>query len=422
MSITIQVGRQPIFSKTQDLIGYELLYRDSCTRNSANIIDGDAATANVLTNAMLEIGFDHLVGDALAFINFTKPFLDGTTPIPLEPSHIVVEILEDVKIDSQLEAGVWGLSAAGYRIALDDFVYSPQWDQLLEIADIVKLDLLKMPEQDLNDHVQLLREYDVTLLAEKVENHDQFAMCKELGFDLFQGYFFAKPNIIKIKSSKASHGTLLATLAVVNNQESGPEEIDAVASQDAMLVHKFLRYVNSSAFGRRNKVETILQAVVYLGKEKIRAMVNLLLLTSISNKPPILLHTALIRAMACENLAKAMGEEKSDVFFAVGLLSMLDALLDQPLEDIVKELPVPASFRQALLNHQGVMGACLDAVIACEQVDHVAISKLPLSDSSQYKAYQKAIDSLEQRKGMAGLLPALSRYIPKNAFRKSNVQ
>lgn len=415
---TVSVGRQPIFSKNQQLFAYELLHREGGNSNSANVVDGDIATANVLTNAIVEIGLDRLVGDALAFVNFTRTFLDGTTPIPLEHERLVVEVLESESIDENLVEGVANLSEAGYRIALDDFVYSSQWDPLLRIADIVKIDVLSMTEKEVINQVQLLRRFDIALLAEKVETYDHLALCTKLGFELFQGYFFARPNVFKEKRASASQAALVGTLAAVNDPEAGPREIDAAVSQDAMLTHKFMRYVNSSSLGRRSKVETVEEAIVYLGKERIRAMSNLLLLTSIDDKPPALMRTALIRAINCENLAQALGKDNPQAYFAAGLLSMLDAFLDRPLPSIVKELPVTDSLKNALLEHQGPMGMCLKAAIGYERADQMVTEDLPLSASEQYLAYLDAITTVEQHEGMASLLPSPECNSYKDSFRR----
>lgn len=418
LSSNICVGRQPIFDKSQSLVAFELLYRDGPMSDSASVFDGDAATTNVLTNALFEIGLDRMVGESLAFVNFTKTFLEGTTTIPFEGDRIVIEVLENEEIDSNLIAGVTKLSEDGYRIALDDFIYSPKWDPLLEIADIVKLDILNMTEKEVADHVQLLKKFKVILLAEKVESYDQFAMCTELGFDLFQGYFFAKPNVFEEKRANASHAALLGTLAAVNDPEAGVHEIEAAVSQDAMLTYKFMRYVNSSSFGRRSKVESVAQAIVYLGKENVRTMANLLLLTSLDNKPPALINTALIRAIACQNLACAMKEDRPETFFAVGLLSMLDALLDRPLEGIVKELPVAESLQNALLERTGVLGSCLRSVEVFERAEQLEEDNLPLSAMDQYHAYQEAVDSVDQHEGLASLLPSLHNAVSPDAFRR----
>ena len=217
-----------------------------------------------------------------------------------------------------------------------------------------------------------------------------------------------------------SRTSLLQTLAVVNSPESGPDDIEAAVSQDVSLVHKLMRYVNSSAFGLRNKVDSIRHAIVYLGKDKLCSIVSLLLLTTLEDKPPTLAQSALVRALACQNLAQAIGDDKQDSYFAVGLLSILDALLDRPIDDILNDLPVTPAFRQAVVQHEGPMGVCLDAVMNIERVDEILAEGLPLAASEQHQAYMQAVAAVENREGMASMLPnSKRRDLREDLCRKS---
>ncbi|MCG8450323.1 MAG: HDOD domain-containing protein, partial [Pirellulales bacterium] len=352
-SAALRLGRQPIFDRENQLLAYELLYRDSSSPDSANFVDGEIATASVLCNALLEIGLGRVTGDKPVFVNFTKSFLTGETPIPLGRERIVVEVLESVEIDESVVAGLRHLSEQGYIIALDDFVYSPKWDACLEIADIVKLDVLAMSEVELRAHVTLLNKYDVALVAEKVEDYQTRQRCMELGFDFFQGYYFAKPDVLEEAKVQASQLAILSTLIAINNPEAEVDDIADAVSQDAILTHKLIRYVNSSAFGLRDKIECPRQVIVYLGKEEVRSIVTMLLITSIANKPPELMKTALIRAKACQNIAVSENKENHESYFTVGLLSMLDALMDRPMSEIMQELPLTVELKNSILNYEG---------------------------------------------------------------------
>ncbi|MAT71636.1 MAG: EAL domain-containing protein [Planctomycetaceae bacterium] len=419
-SNTVSLGRQPILDAKQQVIGYELLCRDAATdMAAANRLKGDAGATDVLVSALVEIGLDSVVGDRLAFVNFSKPFLDGTTDIPHQADQLVVEVPPSVEIDEAVASGIRKLSEQGYRIALSDFVYSPRWDPLLPYADIIKLDVTKLTEKQLRAHVQLLNDNDIAALAVNVETHEQYEMCSELGCALLQGHFFSQPNVVDGKVVRTSYSALIQTLAAVNTLEAGPDEIEAAVSQDPALAHKLMKFVNSSAYGRRSPVDSVQQAIVYLGKETVRRMVNLLLMTSVNDKPTVLTRTALVRATACKNLAHAMGEPNQDAFFTVGLLSLIDAMLDRPLDGIVQELPVTDAFKEALLEHRGAMGACLDAVIAFELNEPLAPDNLPLMVSDQCKAYLDAVTSVEQNEGMASMLPSSGRRIDEAAFRGS---
>ena len=283
-SQSIRLGRQPIFGRAGQLLGYELLYRDFSRDSSSSYVDGELATAKVLCNALLEIGLDRVIGDSRAFVNCTKSFLSGEKAIPLGLERVVVEVLEDVEVDETVIAGLRRLSEQGCLIALDDFTYSPEWDACLEVADIVKIDVLALDATEVSEQLRHLKKYDVALLAEKVEDYETHQMCMDLGFEMFQGYFYQKPNVIEQRAAQASHTALLNTLAAINEEEAEVTDIADAVSQDAMLTHKLIRYVNSSAFGRRYEVETPSQVIVYLGKQEVRSIVTLLLLTSLEDK------------------------------------------------------------------------------------------------------------------------------------------
>lgn len=403
-SVALYIGRQPILDREQCLVGYELLYRDQGAANSATFVDGTQATTTVLTNALLEMGLNRVVGDRWAFINLTRDFITGEKPVPLESDRVVVEVLEDVEVNDQVVEGLGRLAEGGYRIALDDFVYSPPWEPCLALSDIVKVDVLGKSDIELFEIAELLKGYGVALLAEKVEDHETHRKCLDLGFDLFQGYFFAKPEVLQQRRIDASRALLLATLAVVNDDEADDKTIADSVSQDARLTHKLLRYVNSSAIGLRRSVDSIQHAITYLGRTTVRSLTTLLLLSSIEGKPAVLLRTALVRAEACRNIGRLQGSGKDELYFTAGLLSLLDALLDEPLTNIIEELPLSADLREALLNHRGPVGECLMAVIAMEQLRaSEEVSKL--GDSLCLGAYADAVAAVESGKGFAAVAP-----------------
>ncbi len=400
----LRLGRQPILDRDQRLVGYELLYRDHNGQNAATITDGSQATTTVLANALLEIGLERVVGTGRAFVNFPREFLTGDAPIPLNSDRIVIEVLEDVVVDQLLIDGLQRLSEMGYLIALDDFEYSPAWDPCLELADIVKLEVLGKNEIELFENAELLKSYGVGLLAEKVEDHETFRRCLELGCGMFQGYYFAKPDILEEKRNQASHASLLSTLGAVNDDEADAEDIADAVSKDARLTHKLLRYVNSSALGLRSKVESPNHAIAYLGRDTVRSIATLLLMSSVDDKPPVLLRTALVRGEACRNIARLQGAERPDTYFTAGLLSLLDALLGQPMGQIMEELPLTASLKEAILRHEGPIGRCLEAVVSTESVASGAAATaigIPLC----LGAYADAVAAVESGEGMAAVLP-----------------
>lgn len=401
---TVFLGRQPIVDRQLAIVAYELLYRSGDV-DRAVFDDGDAATSNVLIRSTSDFGLHDIAGTMPVFINFTDKFVRGELPIPFDTGRVVIEVLENVQLDDELVAGLRRLSERGFRIALDDFVYSPAWDDCLEIADIVKLDLTVLEAWQLEEHVHRLRKLGVTLLAEKVETHDQFERCMLLGFDLFQGYFFTKPALLSTRTISPSKLAVLQTLALLNNEQADVIDIESAIAQDAVLAHKIIKYVNSSAYGLTVKIESLRQSIAYLGVRTVRDIATLFLLGSIEDKPTILVQTALIRALACKKLGAALGFAEDGAYFTVGLLSALDALLDRDLAEIVSELPVTDRLKRALTQHHGPLGQCLECVLNEERRCSALVKQLKISEAQVSSAYLSAICSVEKGEGLASLIP-----------------
>lgn len=364
----IYIGRQPIFDRDLNVFAYELLFR-SGTRNHAGDFDGDQATSQVIVNAFIEIGLEQIVGPHLAFINLTRNFVTADAPLPFPKDRVVLEVLESIHPDADVIAGVRNLAAQGYSVALDDFVFNEDLQPLIEQARIVKIDLMTLSREQLNAHVRLLRSYDVKLLAEKIETREEFEHCKQLGFDYFQGYFLSKPNIVQGTQLPPNRIAVLQVLAKLQDPRADAEDIEALISQDVALSYKLLRYINSAFFAFPKKIESLRQAVVYLGMQAIRTWVSLLVVAGLGNKPAELVTQAMQRAKMCELLAKAARRPHADAYFTVGLFSLLEALMDAPLEKILALLPFTDDIRLALLKQEGPYGEALSCAIAYEKGD-----------------------------------------------------
>jgi EAL and modified HD-GYP domain-containing signal transduction protein len=400
----VRLGRQPILGQHEQLLGYELLFRDHSLSDASSAFDGNQATASVLKAAFMDVGLNRVVGSHWAFVNFPKEYLIGELPIPDGHNRLVIEVLEDVEVDRQLVDGLKKLARAGFYIALDDFQFSSQWEPCLEVADIVKLDVMSIELADLRSQVEHLRTFNVSLLAEKVEDYETLKRCQELGFEMFQGYYFAKPDILEAARSDSSRLALLTILAAINDEAASPQSIAESCSQDPRLVTKLLRYVNSSAIGMRHKLESLRHAIVYLGKDTVRSLATLLLMSSIDNKPPVLLETALVRASACQEVARVSDRQRNESYFTVGLLSMLDAMFDEPLIDIISDLPLTTEIKRAILNHEGPMGRALEAAIALE---HPQASQQASQwvDGTYEEAYELAVASVANGDRFPGIVP-----------------
>lgn len=362
----IYIGRQPIYDCNLELFAYELLYRANSEQNATGDIDHDLATTQVVLNAFLEFGLEQLVGDKLAFINLPRSFIEGDLPLPFPKERVVLEILEDIKIDDGFINSVRKLRAYGCEFALDDFIYHPDLSPLIESCQIVKIDFQVLSRAEIQDHAAALREYNVKLLAEKVETHEDFAFARDLGFSYFQGYFFCRPRII---SGQGLPTNRLATMRLLNALQDPDIKIGALAdlvSQDVALSFKLLRSLNSPYYALSKRIESIHHAVVFLGLQQIKQWVTLIALASIPDKPSQLIVVAMTRAKMCEQLGETLDANSKERFFTVGLFSILDALLDTKMDKVLDTLPLADDIKEALLRHEGTMGLALKCVLSYE--------------------------------------------------------
>lgn len=385
----IYLARQPIYDRQLNVHAYELLYR-SGEENSAQVFDGDAATAQVLVNALIEIGLPDIIGSSHAFINLTRHHILEGLPAQLAQDRVVLEVLEDILPSAELIQALQALRAAGFRIALDDFIYSADKQTLMEVADIVKLDLPALPGSALTDQVKALRAFPVELLAEKVETPEQYEYCKALGFDYFQGYFFCRPHIITGRATPSNRLSILQLLATLQDPQLDFGELQTLIARDVSLSYRILRYINSAHFNIGRKIESIQQAVTLLGLKTIRTWVAILAMTSVDDKPHELILTALIRAHMCESLA-AVAQESTEHAFTVGLFSVLDAFLDKTLDDVLHSLPLSDDINLALLQHRGCLGELLRLVLDYEGGHWDAVTDSPLDAATLRDTYLQSI-------------------------------
>lgn len=394
----VYIGRQPIFDRDNRVFAYELLWRGG-QDNRAGFADGDLATTQVMLNALTEIGLDRLVGEHRAFINLTRRFLLEDQPLPEMTDQVVLEILEDIEPDEQVIAAVRRLAGLGYSIALDDFLYRPELEPLVELADVVKIDLLALDDAALREHVAQLRRHPLRLLAEKVENAEQHALCMELGFDYFQGYYYARPNVVKGRRMPANQLALLQLLAALRDPDVSDTELENLIGQDVSLAWRLLRYINSARFGLSREIDSIRQAIALLGRQNVIRIASLLLMAKIGDKPPELMMTALIRAHMARRLC---GDCDPDTCYTAGLFSVLDALLDRPMAELLEELPLSEDLSRALRDRTGPVGDVLATVIAYDEADWDRVSASGFDPEPLSSAYVDAIDEASETAGLIG--------------------
>ncbi len=390
MTNQIMVGRQAIFDRDLQVVGYELLYRDS-QMNAATFSDGDVVTARVMLNTFLEIGLEQMVGPHQAFINLTTRFLRENLCDDLPRDRVVLEVLENIPMDEDVISAMGRLSAEGFTLALDDFEYEERLRPMVEHAHMVKLDVMALGPERLQQDVAILRQFPVKLLAEKIESQEIFESCKKLGFDYYQGYFFCKPKIVEGKCIPPNQMAILSLLSKLQNPETDMGEVEEIIKQDVSLSYKVLRYVNSAFFALPKKIDSIRQATCLVGLARLKTWGMLLVMAGLNEKPLELLLVALVRAKMSELVADALQEHELDEYFTVGLFSVLDALLDKSMTEVLSMVELSESAHAALVEQRGKLGKVLQCVMAYEVGDWDGVQELGLDLPTLQKSYFSAM-------------------------------
>lgn len=389
------LARQPIFNTQMKVVAYELLCRSSHI-NQADFNNGDAASSQVLLNAFTELSIHNVVGKHLAFINFTRNLLQ--TPPPFDRKQLVVEVVEGQKVDASMLHALKVLRENNYTIALDDFILTVETEHLIPYADIIKLDVLQLNTKELTDHINRLKQFDIKLLAEKVETYEMLEFCKSMGFDLFQGYFLARPQIISGRKMSDNKQSVLQLLSALQDPDVPVEKIERMIARDTVLSFKLLRLVNSAAFGLARKIDSLKQAIMLLGLNKIKNWVNILAMSNLGDKPHELSVAALTRARMCELIANQLnGKSNADGYFIVGLLSTLDAFMDLPMANLLESISLSKHINDAILNQLGSEGKVLEITTHYEkgEWDKIDWNYLNQNGISADQLAQIYVDTLE---------------------------
>ncbi len=385
------MGRQPILGPSLKTVGYEILYRN-CEIDHASFQDEGIATATVLLNTYLDIGLEHVVGSHLAFLNIPRQFLLEHFCEALPKDRVVLEVLENVEPTPEVITTLQTLSQKGYTIALDDFEYGDRFKPFLEIADIVKIDVLGKSDRQLEYTARQLRNYPGRLLAEKVESRSMYQTCKDLGFFYFQGFFFYRPDIIRGREIPANRVALLELLGKIQDPQVTLKQLVEHIRNDLSLSYKILRYVNSAYVGLPQQVNSIDHAACLVGIDRIRTWSTLIVMASGKGQAVEILVIALIRAKMCERIGALLGHEATEKFFTLGLLSVLEALYESPMESIVDKLPLHPDILEALIHGTGEMGLILSCVKAYEQGEWMELKNLQLDPATIRDTYLESID------------------------------
>jgi c-di-GMP phosphodiesterase len=386
----VRVARQPILDRSAGLIGYELLFR-APRAETADVLDDREATATVIVDGLLDVGLLDLVGENLAYLNVSREFLLTVRPLPLPAANVVLELLEDQIVDDALLEVLEELVEQGFTIALDDFRLTPETEQLLKYAQIVKVDVLEHSGERLEQLVTHLRERDprLTLLAEKVETREEFEDCRELGFQAFQGNFFARPARVEQHRLPSQGLTALGAMADLTATED-VDELHRVITRDAGLSMRLLRYANSAYLSLPRRVGSVQEALVWLGANTVRRFALMVALANARDVPDVLLVTALVRARMCQQLSGAGESTAGDSYFTVGLFSVADALANAPMQHVIEQLPFRDDIAAALLHGSGELGELLSEVMSYQRGEFGAAGELIRRRPEIERVYREA--------------------------------
>lgn len=370
---TTLIGRQPIFDTEGRLHAYELLFRES-ELNQATIVDNHAATSKVLADTLHTFGLASLVGNHRAFLNIDHGFLHDPVIETIPPENFVLEILETVQVDPSLIDRIAELKNLGYIFALDDIHFGDAqiktFRPLFNFISIVKVDLLITDRTTIREKMKLFEPYPVTFLAEKVESEADFEAAKALGFRFFQGYFFARPSVLESKKIDPAKNTIIHLIKMLQEERELPEIADTFKTAPELTIN-LCRFINSSSFTTRKDICSVPQALSLLGRRMLLRWLTLCLYTTSKEEKYFtpLMETAMTRAEIMSMLAIRFGMEEKLVHkaYLVGLLSLLDAIMHVPMEELFRQIPFHKRVQKAVLRGEGQLGQLLHIIRVIEE-------------------------------------------------------
>lgn len=390
------IARQPILNLNKETVAFELLFRDG-ESNSYPGISPEKATSKLIVENQLTLGIEEITGDIPAFINFHDDAIIQQAPAFLDPKRIVVEILEDVNISDKLLSACDSLKTKGYTLALDDYDFDPKWDVFLPYVDIIKVDVIEVGLSNISQSLPRLQNEKIEWLAEKVETIEEFEQLKSLGFTLFQGYFFAKPEMLKKKTILSSKQHIFDLMEHAGSAEFDFEAISEIFKRDVGLTYKLLRFINSPGYGPSREITSLKHALIYIGDLELKKFIALLVLADLNEgKPNEIMRSSLIRAKFCELISDIhIKGENPPIGFLAGMLSHIDGVLDQSIAELMDILPIHTEIKQALIEKDNYLANYLKLFMAIEQGDWqnaVALAdKLDLKEEEFLNAYQESI-------------------------------
>ncbi|MCF6440420.1 HDOD domain-containing protein [Pseudoalteromonas luteoviolacea] len=402
-------ARQPILNINKEVVGYELLFRDGVDNVFPNIDDVEA-TSKLIEGSQFNFGLEDLTDSKPAYINFTLETILKGYPTMMGRDQLIVEILETVQPGKRLLAAVQDLKEKGYKLVLDDYKHQKVWRHFYPYIDQIKVDMLVTSVDEIHELKEAIAPHThIELVAEKVETYEQYQLALELGFTLFQGFFFAKPEMVQTKALPPSEMALAELLYETSSVDVDLKRITQVFERDVNLSYKLLRYSNSAAFKRRAEISTIKQALVVLGNQELKKFLSLLFASQVaSDKPMELIRLSLTRARFCELLAIKHNQMRdTGMAFLTGMMSLMDAILDETMDSVMQKLPLTIDIKDALLQGEGMLAKYLSLVMAYEKANWSDASQLTeqlnLQTQSLPELYSEALQWCDQQVEAMGI-------------------
>ena len=394
--MSVFVARQAILNRNQNVVAYELLFRDSPENCFPGVSDGQA-TARLIMENQLNLGTRHITSGKKALINIGPESLKLDLCEFLPCKDVVIELLETIEPTDDTYELCRKLFHSNYKLALDDFVYSPQWERFLKLVNLIKFDIRLTPLDEIPLVVNKLKKHkNIKLLAEKIETDEEYKLARQMGFDYFQGYYFARPAMIEQKDIHYNYGLVIAIYSEVMKPDPDVKVITGLFELDAALAYKLLRLLNSGVFPLQSQISSLKQALVYLGQARLKKFVSLIVTAHTARDKPIeLMQMCVIRARFCELIASKVAKQVQGEAFLTGLFSLLDAILDKPMDLLVDKLPFPDEIKAALTGEKNDLYYILETVKAYETGSwwalEKAVSLINLDSAFLPKLYKQAV-------------------------------
>lgn len=372
----IFIARQGIYNAEEEVVAYELLYRNSLKNNFNESVEDEIATYKVIEN-ISSFGLDTLTDEKRAFVNFPEELINKNIATLLPKDKVVIEILETVNPTKEVLDNLIELKNKGYKIALDDVENELDIIKFSKVIDIVKVDFILSNPNSRKNMVKICKKLNIKMLAEKIETIEDLEEAKSLGFELFQGFYYSKPSILLGKDIAIKNTSIFMILVELVRENFNIDKVEDIMKKDVALTYKFLKFINSSYFNFLSEIGSIKQAIMLIGRQELRKWLSILSVVEISSsRNDEYAKNTVIRAKFSEGIAEIIAPKESESAFMVGLFSNLHVMMEKDVNYVVDTLPVTAKIKEALLGKDNILRNILDLVLAYEQIEEEKIIKL----------------------------------------------